>query len=163
MNAKNSREVTKGYLWFTFAMCASILTGMVSLWCFLTTAGKEMEYINLRSGEYDAAFSNQIMLTEKVDSLYNNLTLLNSGQLVNQTVLYNRISNQKMNLLRVLEELADNDAVLYKSLSDNINDVLQVKDSIRLLDSQVELVKGDLQRCILDNRAATRRMFSTGN
>lgn len=165
MKAKNSREVTRGYLLFTVAMCCSILTGAACMGAFIQTAEREVVRMDIRSQQYDASFARQINLTEKVDSLYYNLTLLNSNNRVNEVVLQNRISSQKMSLISTLDQLESGEALLYGKMSAQVNTVLQVKDSIRLLNSQVDMVKGDLQRCIQDNRAEARKMiFShTGN
>lgn len=165
MKAKNSREVTRGYLLFTVAMCCSILTGAACIGALIQTAEREVVRMDIRSQQYDASFARQINLTEKVDSLYYNLTLLNSNNRVNEVVLQNRISSQKMSLISTLDQLESGEALLYGKMSAQVNTVLQVKDSIRLLNSQVDMVKGDLQRCIQDNRAEARKMiFShTGN
>lgn len=161
MRAKNSKDITKGYVLFAIAICCSILVGFGCVWLFVHTADREVAQMDTRSLEYDAAFARQIILTEKVDSLYNNLLMLNSDQRINEVVLQNRISTQKMNLISSLEQMENGDALLYEKMSDQINSMLQVKDSIRILDVQVELVKGELQRCIQDNRKATRRMIFT--
>lgn len=163
MKAKNSKEVMRGYLLFAFAICFSILTGVGCVWLFVRTASREVTCMDMRLKEYDAAFARQILLTEKIDSLYNNLMLLNSGQRINEIVLQNRISTQKMSLIWDLEQMESGDALLYDKLSDEINTMLQVKDSIRIVNNQVELVKGDLQRCMQDNREATRRMIFGNN
>lgn len=159
MKAQNSRTVTRGYVLFAIALCCSIGVGVGCVWSFIRTSDREVARIELRSGEYDAAFERQIALTDKVDSLYYNLTLLNSDRQLNELVLQSRISTQKMNLLNTLNRMEDGDVLLYKKMSERINDILQVKDSIRLLRLQVEQTKGDLQRCIEDNRAATKNMM----
>lgn len=159
MKARNSKEVTRGYLLFSVAMCCAILLGIGCIWSFVLTADREVSRMDLRSQEYDAVFARQLTLTEKVDSLYNNLTLLGSGQRINEVVLQNRISSQKMNLIRTLEGMDKGDVLLYSKLSEQINAALQVKDSIRMISAQVEQVKGELNRCIQDNRTATRRMI----
>lgn len=50
---------------------------------------------------------------------------------------------------------------LYSRLLGNINIFLGVKDSIRLLNIQEEMVKKDLMQCIQDNWK-TRRSLSVG-
>lgn len=117
--------------------------------------------MEMRSQEYDVTFARQIALTERVDSLYNNIALLNSGKRFNEGVLKNRISTQKMQLIGTLESINKSNALLYSKMSDQINTVLQTKDSIRMVSGQAEQVKEDLKRCIQDNRTAARRMIFT--
>jgi len=161
MKAKNSKTVMQGYLLFAFGLCCSIIVGTGCIWLFIVTSNNELAKIERRSIEYDLAFARQISLTEKVDSLYYNLTLLNTDRRVNEVVLQNRISTQKMNLLNTLSQTENGEALLYQSMSGKINDIMEIKGSIRLLQLQVEQTRGDLQRCIQDNRNATRRMIFT--
>lgn len=159
MKAKNSKIVTRSYLLFALALCLSILMGVGCVWFFILTSNREVARIEVRSSEYDAAFERQVALAYRVDSLYNNMTLLNGDRRINELVLQNRISTQKMNLIGTLDKMDKEDALLYRKMSERINDILQVKDSIRLLNMQVEQTKTELQRCIVDNRAAARKMI----
>jgi biopolymer transport protein ExbB/TolQ len=159
MKAKNSKEVARGYLMFAIGICFSIAAGFICVWLFTVTADKEVARMEIRSREYDSAFARQLSLTDRVDSLYNNIALLNSGHRMNEAVLHNRISNQKMSIIGTIAEMDKRDVLLYGKMSEEVNLILQSKDSIRLVGSQVELIKSDLQRCIEDNRIATRKMI----
>ncbi len=159
MRAKNSKTVTRGYLLFALTLCISILVGVGCAWFFILTSNREVARIEVRSGEYDAAYERQLALTYRVDSLYNNMALLNSDRRLNQVVLQNRISTQKMNLVNTLSRKDHEDDLLYRKMSERLNDILDVKDSIGLRHAQVEQTKEELQRCIVDNRDAARRMI----
>lgn len=159
MRAKNSKAVTRGYVIFAVGLCFSILTGVGCIWSFVRTAENEVEQIEQKTKEYDLVHGQQLMLTGSIDSLYNNITLLNSDRRLNQLVLQTRISTQKMNLLGSLEQMNSGDVQLYSKLAEEINSVLQVKDSVQLLTRQVDTEKEALNRCIQDNRSATRQMI----
>jgi len=161
MKAKNSKTVTRGYVLFAVALFCSVLTAVGCVWSFIMTSNKEVTSIEKRSTEYDTAFEQQILLTEKVDSLYHNLTLLNSDRRINELVLQNRISTQKMNLISTLDKMTDGEALLYKKMSERVNNILELKDSIRIMRVEVDQTKSELQRCIEDNRNATRKMIFT--
>ena len=64
-----------------------------------------------------------------------------------------------MNLLKDIQAMDARDCRLYSRLLGNINIFLGVKDSIRLLNIQEEMVKKDLMQCIQDNWK-TRRSLS---
>ena len=159
MKAQNHKSVVSGYLFFSISLFCSILTAVICVWFFTITSRSEVTHIEKRSIEYDKSFERQIMLTEKIDSLYSNLTMLNSGLKINELVLQNRISDQKMNLITIINNIDEGDVLLYKKMSDKINDILGVKDSIRVMRIEAEQIKSDLQRCIQDNRAATRKVM----
>jgi hypothetical protein len=159
MRAKNSREIARDYALFAVGMCCVILTGLGCIVSFVTTSDREVARMIVRSDEYDVTFARQITLAERVDSLYNNIALLNSGQRLNEIVLQNRISTQKMGLVDMIDGMKQNDALLYGEMMAQVNAILQARDSIRLVGAQVELIKDDLRRCITDNRNATRKMI----
>jgi hypothetical protein len=163
MKAKNSKAVTHGYLLFAVSLFCSILIAVGCVWFFILTSGSEVAHIEKRSLEYDAIFEQQIVLTDEVDLLYHNLALLNSDQRINELVLQNKISTQKMNLINSLNGMNDADALLYKKMSDKVNDILEVRDSIRIMRDEVNQTKRELQRCIQDNRDASRKMIFTNN
>lgn len=158
MKAKNNTQVRRGYLLFAVAMCCSILTGFTCVWSFVATASREVARMEVRSREYDVIFARQISLTEKADSIYNSLTLLGVGQRINEAALHGRLSARKMSLMGTLGQLDDSDALLYGRLSEELSVILQVKDSIRAVGTQVELIKGELQRCMENNRRAARQL-----
>lgn len=159
MKAKNSKDVMRGYTLFTIAILCAIVLGFFCIWSFFYTANREVAAMELRSRGYDDTYMKQIMLAEKVDSLYNYILLLNSEQRYNELVLKNRISAQKMNLQKMLNEMDKSDAALYNKLYDQINVVLQTKDSVRLMNGHVEQIKAELQACIKENKIATRNMI----
>lgn len=163
MKAKNSKEVTRGYLLFALTISLAILTGTGCIYFLMHTAGKEVADIELRSSEYDSALIRQTAMGEKTDSLFNNLKLLNSEERINMIIIQNRISSQKMQILDILNQMNKEDAAIYQRMSDKINTVLQTKDSIRMLTVQEQLLKNELQRCMQDSRSTTRRMFLDNN
>ena len=159
MKAKNSKTVTRGYVLFAASLCCSILTGIGCIYSFARTAETEVAHIEQKTKEYDRVHARQLILTGSIDSLYNNIALLTPDRRLNQSVLQTRISTQKMNLAGSLEPMSASDVQLYGKLSSEINAMLQVKDSIRLVFQQVESEKAVLNRCIQDNRNASRQMI----
>jgi len=163
MKAKNSESVTKGYVLFAIALSCSILVATGCVYSFVITSNKEIACIEKRSLEYDAAFERQVMLTDKVDSLYRDLALLNSSRRINELLLQNRISGRVMRLTDTINKQDAGEALLYQKMSSQINDLLEIKESIRVLHAQVEQTKSDLQRCIQDNRDVNRETIRKMN
>ena len=80
---------------------------------------------------------------------------------INDMLLQSVVSTRKMNLLKYVQGMDAKDCRLYRQLLGNINIFLGVKDSIRLLNIQEEMVKKDLMQCIQDNWK-TRRNLNVG-
>ena len=77
-------------------------------------------------------------------------------------ILQSVVSTRKMNLLKYVQGMDTKDCRLYRQLLENLNIFLGVKDSIRLLNIQEEMVKKDLMQCIQDNWK-TRRNLNVGS
>ncbi|MDR1098297.1 MAG: type VI secretion system transmembrane protein TssQ [Tannerella sp.] len=154
MKAKNNREVTRCYLIFAWALSMAVLTGAGLFFCFIRTAQVEIDGIDAKSREYDVAYARQIALTEKVDSLFMMLSLLNSDGQVNEILLQNAVSTKKMKLISAMKPVNERDVLLYSRVSEKVNTVLQIKDSIRILRNRETLIRDELLRCMQDNRKA---------
>lgn len=158
MKAINHNAVLKGYLSFSACMALVISLFMLMSYCFISTSMFESAKIETRAVVFDKVFSTQVNIVDRVDSLYNYLTLINSSYRVNDIVIQNVASTRKMQLLDDIGNMDEKDMLLYKSLITNINRFLAVKDSIRILKNQEETLKEDLQRCITSEQQAARKL-----
>jgi hypothetical protein len=164
MKALNTDKITKGYLQFAIALCSSILVGTGCVWSFMIASNREVAQIEARSMEYDRAFTRQLMLAEKADSLWFSISLFSGGDVFNRTALQNRVSAQKIALNSLMDGMPAADVVLYRKFSDMVNRVFHVKDSVRMLVLREQLLKSDLQKCMQENRNAARnRHITSGN
>lgn len=115
-----------------------------------------------KTEEYDKIYSRQLILTESVDSIYQYLSLLNTSPKINDLLLQNVISNRKMNLLDNLNTMDAKDCRIYHRLISDLNVMLQVKDSIRIMKTQEQLVREDLLRCVDENKQVSRKISAGG-
>jgi hypothetical protein len=164
MKALNTDKIIKGYLQFAIALCCSILVGTGCVWSFTVASNREVAQIEARSLEYDRAFTRQVMLAERADSLWYSIGLFNGGEMFNRTALQNRVSAQKIALNSMMDGMPAADVALYRKFSDMVNRVFHVKDSVRMLALREQLLKNDLQKCMQENRNAARnRHVAPGN
>ena len=133
MKPKNNTEVRKAYLRFSGYLTSCIVLAVTIFACFLKTSGTVYQYMKL----------------------------MNTSPKINDVLLQSVVSTRKMNLLKDIQGMDARDCRLYSRLLGNINIFLGVKDSIRLLNIQEEMVKKDLMQCIQDNWK-TRRSLSVG-
>ena len=154
MKPKNNTEVRKAYLRFSGYLTSCIVLAVTIFACFLKTSGTEVKRITEQTLEYDHVYAS-------VDSVYQYMKLMNTSPKINDVLLQSVVSTRKMNLLKDIQAMDARDCRLYSRLLGNINIFLGVKDSIRLLNIQEEMVKKDLMQCIQDNWK-TRRSLSVG-
>ena len=157
MKPKNNTEVRKAYLRFAGYLTCCIILAVTIFACFLKTSGIEVKRITEQALEY----AKELSLSNSVDSVYQYMKLMNTSPQINDMLLQSVVSTRKMNLLKYVQGMDAKDCRLYRQLLGNINIFLGVKDSIRLLNIQEEMVKKDLMQCIQDNWK-TRRNLNVG-
>ena len=162
MKPKNNSEVRKAYLKFAAYLMACVIFAVLIFACFLKTSGVEVKRITTKTQEYDRVYTREITLSNSVDSVYQYMKLMNTSPQINDVLLQGVISTKKMNILKNIQDMEERDCKLYRQLLGNINLFLGVKDSIRLLKIQEEMVKNDLMQCIKDNWK-TRRNLNVGS
>ena len=84
--------------------------------------------------------------------------MLGGDDHINQITLQRIVSDRKMLLNSVLDDVINENAILYKKLSGQINEFLNTKEQIRRSTIEENLVRGDLQRCNEDNKEATHKL-----
>lgn len=162
MKAINHTSVVKGYFNFSVGMALLVVLFLFMSYCFVSTFAFETAKVESRSVVFDRTFAKQVNVVDRVDSLYNYMLLINSGNRINDIMVQNVVSTRKMQLLNELEEMDEKDVLLYKRLVANINRFLTIKDSIRILKKQEGTLREDLIRCIDAEHQATRKLSLEG-
>lgn len=162
MKPRNNTEVRKAYLKFSCYLTGCVILAVAIFACFLKTSSTEVKRITEQTLKYDYVYAKELSLSNSVDSVYQYMKLMNTSPQINDVLLQSVVSVRKMNLLKYMQSMDDKDCRLYKQLLENINMFLSVKDSIRLLSIQEEMVKKDLMQCIQDNWK-TRRNLNVGS
>jgi hypothetical protein len=162
MKARNNKEITLGYLKFTIALGCSVAIAVCSVCSFIATSKTEIASIGRKTGEYDKTYAWQAELVDKMDSVYNYMTLLNSSDRINDIVVMSIVSARNVDFSNRLQEFGRDDAQAYCLLSGRLKGFMALKDSIRMRRIDQQLLYGDLQRCIQDNRQAVRKLSLGG-
>lgn len=162
MKPKNNTEVRRAYLKFSCHLTGCIVLAVAIFACFLKTSSTEVKRITEQTLKYDYIYAKELSLSNSVDSVYQYMKLMNTSPQINDILLQSVVSTRKMNLLKYVQGMDAKDCKLYRQLLGNINIFLAVKDSIRLLGIQEEMVKEDLMQCIRDNWK-TRRNLNVGS
>lgn len=158
MKPKNNKDVRNGYLRFSFLLAACIAWSVLFFSCFLKTSTIEVKSIMAKTLDYDRIYTKEIDLATGVDSVYQYMKLMNTSPRINDVLLQSIVSTRKMDLLKSTQNIDNADCVLYSNLLNQINIFLSIKDSIRIMKIQEDMVRQDLLQCIRDNRKTRRNM-----
>lgn len=156
MKAKNNKEIYDGYIRFSLYLGACIFIGVLFYFCYTRTSVVEVEAIVGKTEEYDKVYTRQLELANRIDSLYYYLNLFNTNY--NDKPLQYVVSQHKQEISVIVEGMNDRDTRVYQSLMRDFNMFLNVKDSIRILKLEEEIVREDLLKCVEANKATSRRL-----
>jgi hypothetical protein len=161
MNARNNREVLKAIVCFSAYLLASVGLAVGIYAVFMKTSIVEVQQILAKSERYDAIQMKQGILTETVDSVYYYAMLINTDtKYINQSGMYNMLSMKSINFSNELEAIGNDDCLVYKKLFSEFGHFLQLKDSIRMANLQLDVLRDEYVRCINKNKDMTRKLFT---
>ena len=89
------------------------------------------------------------------------MQLLNSDRINNSLELQRLISNEKDKLNKMMQQAGSDQAAnftVYDNLSKKLNTLLGIKDSIRLVGIDEDLLRSDLMACINDNKQFKKKL-----
>jgi hypothetical protein len=160
MKAQNNREIDRAYWYFSCLLLACILTGISAYSLYRKTLDMEVNRIIEKTGEYDKIYLRQNDLVNRIDSLYRYVKLFNTN--LNDALLMNSVSVRKQEISASMEDMSNRDVRLYRKLMSGMNAFLSIKDSIRILAEEENLLKRDLKKCIEENKQASRKLTLGG-
>jgi hypothetical protein len=156
MKPINNKYVFKAYLRFSLCLFFTVSFAVFIFWLFLKTSETEIEQIQHKANAYEKEFTQTVDLVYGFDSIYYYYKLINKPQIDN-SLLNNVISTQKVIFKRRLAQMNSKDNVLFNKLVNDLNIFLEVKDSIRSLSEKEEMIRNELIQCLNDNREAVRK------
>lgn len=162
MQAQNHKEIKKAMGIFVLYFLLLVILTITSISLFLYTSKIEVNKVIARTHEYDKIQIQQVELAETMDELYNMLLLVNSNKTSNPIQLMNLISSRKDEFTKSMAGTSSRDYLFYQKLSSEFNTFLTVKDSIRMLSLEKQMIRNDLLQCISDNREVTRKLTTGG-
>jgi hypothetical protein len=140
-------------------MSAGLAIGIYS--SFVKTSAVEMRKLTEISSRYDKIRMQQVLLTESVDSLYHYAMLLNSGDIyINQSALFTMVSVKSIRFNEEIETMNNDDIPVYKKLGVKLDNLLQLKDSIRQSNINLEVLRDEYVRCMNKNKDMNRKLFN---
>ncbi|MDR2679923.1 MAG: hypothetical protein LBC47_03845 [Tannerella sp.] len=161
MRARNNQEVVKAVIHFSAYMFVSVVLAVGIYSSFMQASVVEVRQILEKSGKYDHLQMTQVVLTETVDSMYYYAMLINSSDvLINQPAMFTMLSNKSISFNESLTGLHQDDCLNYKKLAGKLGDLIQLKDSIRVANVGLDVLKDEYIRCIEKNKNMRRRLFT---
>jgi hypothetical protein len=160
MKAKNSKDITRGYGIFSLYLASCVVVAVFAYFCYLRTSVVEVKRIISKTGEYDAIHQYQTDITAQIDTLYYYSGMFNSG--LSDDRLQSAVNLRKQEILSGIDKFSEHDIRLHRKLLNQLITFLNIKDSIRSLKNEEDMIKSELKKCMEENRQATRRITVGG-
>jgi len=149
MKLQNKPAILTAYWRFVVQFILLLGTLLLIVWLFLHALTEQLQQLSAHKVRYTDVVFTQRLLGQRVDSIYRHLTLLNkSPQRVNR-MLEQRIVHENNELEKELDQahLKQGPQAVFYRISRGVNEILQVKDSIRVINLKSNTLRQELSDC----------------
>lgn len=149
MKVLNASAIADAYFRFLGHFILLISSLIVVLFAFFATLSQQVQLLGVNKGRYDTVLFKQRLFGQKVDTIYADLGLLNTGLVRNDQVVEQRILREKneLNNLLLYRFSGRRPHEAYRRIAGSINELLVVKDSIRSVAENIIDIQLELKTC----------------
>ena len=149
MKPLNATAITTAYFRFLGQFLVLMLSIVLIIYAFLNTFDAQMQRLRSTQRQYEQVLAMQLQMGETVERIYGDLSKLNTGQLGNEQVVEKRVLNQKDELSEELTKkyLGAYPHDAYRRVTGCVNELLMLKDSIRVAKQRLKEVDDQLTAC----------------
>lgn len=149
MKALNRDEVVSRLRSFILLFLLLIATSVISMLFFKAAVASRSRQLVAKDAEYKQLLYHHTDLSRQLDTIYSYLEVLNTEQAKNNSLLMdltmNKTNNARITLLSTRDS-AENFKLSHQLVS-NLSYMLEVKDSIGIISSQLNSQNNQLRNC----------------
>ena len=148
MKALNNRSILLAYYRLSFYLILSVVIAISFVATYYKTTAAELSQIHAQAKIYEKTYLEQVELINEVDSIINYIILPDKNHYVNEVVLRNVIMKRRTGAMKHIDRTEGEDFILTKKILNDMDIFIELKDSIRLLKRQEDVLKNNIIRCI---------------
>lgn len=145
---KNTREVRNGFFLFLGHFALLALVSFLSLYFFLKSSNAQSNKIHQDIIAYKNILNKQELLKAKIDTIYDQMALLNTGKVQNDFFLGSYISNNIQETRKIIGADSISAFKHYAHLLTKLDTLLVLKNDIINISVKERLALKDLYECI---------------
>jgi len=132
--------------WFA---CLLLVT-IACVYSYVKTSSNQLSRLSQQKDAFDQIFLRDAMLTEKVDSLYNYMSLLNTSRIRDDRQMQRLITKKKEEFTKLVtqQQKTQRYFVVYNRLFSHINEMLLLKDSLNKAMVEESDLRDELKDCL---------------
>jgi hypothetical protein len=151
MKPLNASDIATAYFRFLGQFLLLMLSVVLVVYAFLHTFTEQTRRLRDYRDQYARVLFAQRQMGQKTDSIYVNLSLLNTKQVAAgaQRLIEQQVLHQKDELEKMLQHkyLHSQPHEAYRRVTDCVNEMLVLKDSIHNVEGRIQEVRFDLHDC----------------
>ncbi|XZF16258.1 type VI secretion system TssO [Chitinophagaceae bacterium MMS25-I14] len=152
MKPLNSAQIRRQTLLFRIYFIIFILFAFVPVYAFVKSYDVQKRAVISDIDDYKTLLNKQQQLHQKIDTLYNRMSLLNTGKVENDQLLERYIADSKDDIIRLVGNDSSDAFMHYASLMKNIDNMLHLKDTIIQIRNRERAAYIDLTECMNNTR-----------
>ncbi|MFT3936525.1 MAG: type VI secretion system TssO [Chitinophagaceae bacterium] len=160
MKPQNIEDIRKRTLHFTLLFIVLISFSIVPVYFFFWAAGQQKKAFLERLQDYKQVQNKQLLLKDKIDSLYIQLNYVNAEKVNNYLALENGILENKYATEVSVGKDSLGNFKAYAMLLKKLTPQLYMKDSILKMASVENTIKTDLRSCMDQTQKIHRDIFT---
>jgi len=148
MTKLNATNVRKSFLTFLAYFSVLIFFSFLSVYLFLKSYTIQQDNIQKDIVAYKEILNKQEVLKYKIDSIYYQMSLLNTGKVRNDVFLGNYISQSIKDTRNIIGNDSTANFNHYAFLLDRLDSIMTLKNEIILISDKERLALKDLNECM---------------
>ncbi len=154
MQVQNRKEINRAFGRFLAWFASLIILLLLCVYSFLRTGTYQVDRLSEQRQQFEEVFLMDAILAEKVDTLYADLSLLNTGRIANDRQMQRVITKEKEEMAKIVAQKQQLQGYfgVYGRLSGHVNEMLILKDSLSKAIADETTTRNDLTDCLNYNR-----------
>jgi hypothetical protein len=148
LEKQNRRDLRKELYRFIGYFVVLVALSFVMIYFFYETYTEQSDSIRNDIIAYKTILNKQQILKAKIDTIYYQMSLLNTGKVENDVFLENYISQNVQDTRSMIGSDSASEFKQYAYLLSNIDSLMLLKDNITTISNQEQLALKDLTECI---------------
>ena len=144
----NFNQICLKIVYFIINLLILILLCFIGVYFFFESSNRQIKHVEKDILLYKSVLNQQYVIKNKIDTLYYNMRLLNTGKVQNDHVLERYISKQIEEIKNLINKDKEENFNSYALLLKQVDSMLMLKGQLIQINSQENLTLKDLNECM---------------
>jgi hypothetical protein len=154
----NFKEIRNSFFKFLMSFIVLLFFSFLSFYLFYKSSEFQQDRLYSDVLNYKQLLNKQIVIKSKVDTIFYNMSLLNTGKVRNDLFLESYIAKDVNELKKIIGEDNDGDFKHYSILLRDIDSILTLKNKLIYISDEEKVFLRDLNECMNKFKSAHKEL-----